>query len=612
MAMTGKRAQAGQGPQPCQACGGRMQLKIEIYDKYEQCLNCGRDRATAIRVANERKEAQRMSTGPNGHAPAVKSEENVPVVVAREDRSNSSQVHDWIRDMRWPDGVRCPDCGSGDVEERGSNSGHWDCTQCQRFFANSTMTILERVSDTNYRTWTKALALTRDRGTAITVAEIAAQCRVSTAKARELHQVINAAMRTAGVKHEDMLTVSEMADTISARSESERAGDQRAMATRLARQAQQREQDAREEKESEAATQEAQRTLKQEAEDRAVMENDHENGTANPDHDADGCEEREREKTTITSETVTVEEPELPSENAPADAAASGNHQGDEITSGVDDTEEGTRSLEAMRWPNGLYCPRCGSERIKGAPPSTRQAHRCAECKLLFSVKSRSLMAQSRASDGAWAEAIRVVMASSGGITGTKLNESLGCGAGACRDMISRIKEGAAMLEQGGNKDGTVEALLNVGDPKTGERAAERRKEASAPARAKRAAKVEKTTSTSDDAGDKSTQNTAAQAKGRDEELTGPHAIAEMQQIVERLERLEQRVEQHNREAGIEALLREILQELRVRTVPAGPDQRETCPNCRSDQTSPVGHNARQCQTCRCTWATRPEVQDTA
>ena len=53
-----------------------------------------------------------------------------------------------VRDMRWPEGVKCPHCGSGEINKRGfhSEQAHrqrYECQKCARQFDDLTGTIFE-------------------------------------------------------------------------------------------------------------------------------------------------------------------------------------------------------------------------------------------------------------------------------------------------------------------------------------------------------------------------------------------------------------------------------------------------------------------------------------
>jgi transposase-like protein len=53
-----------------------------------------------------------------------------------------------VRDIGWPEGVRCPHCGSGQITKRGRDEQQKDrqryaCSACQRQFDDLTGTVFE-------------------------------------------------------------------------------------------------------------------------------------------------------------------------------------------------------------------------------------------------------------------------------------------------------------------------------------------------------------------------------------------------------------------------------------------------------------------------------------
>jgi transposase-like protein len=53
-----------------------------------------------------------------------------------------------VRELRWPDGVKCPHCGSGEVKRRGfhnqqADRQRYECQTCDRQFDDLTGTIFE-------------------------------------------------------------------------------------------------------------------------------------------------------------------------------------------------------------------------------------------------------------------------------------------------------------------------------------------------------------------------------------------------------------------------------------------------------------------------------------
>jgi transposase-like protein len=53
-----------------------------------------------------------------------------------------------VRELRWPDGVKCPHCGSGEIKKRGfhnqqADRQRYECQTCDRQFDDLTGTIFE-------------------------------------------------------------------------------------------------------------------------------------------------------------------------------------------------------------------------------------------------------------------------------------------------------------------------------------------------------------------------------------------------------------------------------------------------------------------------------------
>lgn len=61
--------------------------------------------------------------------------------------------------------------------------------------------------------------------------------------------------------------------------------------------------------------------------------------------------------------------------------------------------------LTAHRWPEGVQCPVCRSERVAKAKNRLPLPYRCKDCRTQFSVKSHSAMQGSRLPCSAWAQA---------------------------------------------------------------------------------------------------------------------------------------------------------------------------------------------------------------
>ncbi len=65
----------------------------------------------------------------------------------------------WFMDVRWPDGVRCPKCGSHNIQERPTRKPQpYRCRSCRKDFSLKTGTLMQG-SPLGYRVWVLALFL---------------------------------------------------------------------------------------------------------------------------------------------------------------------------------------------------------------------------------------------------------------------------------------------------------------------------------------------------------------------------------------------------------------------------------------------------------------------
>ena len=69
-------------------------------------------------------------------------------------------------------------------------------------------------------------------------------------------------------------------------------------------------------------------------------------------------------------------------------------------------TEESAREwIEARVWPDGRYCPQCGSTRTHEAGHN-HMPYRCSDCRSYFSVKAATVMRKSHIPLRKWVFAI--------------------------------------------------------------------------------------------------------------------------------------------------------------------------------------------------------------
>jgi transposase-like protein len=111
--------------------------------------------------------------------------------------------------------------------------------------------------------------------------------------------------------------------------------------------------------------------------------------------------------------------------------------------------------MVAMRWPNGVCCPACGSIAVKLI--STRWVRVCNDCKKQFSTKVGSIFEDSALPLSKWLTAIWLLAGAKNGISSCELARALGITQKSAWFVLHRIRE--AMTTGTFEKfKGTVEA----------------------------------------------------------------------------------------------------------------------------------------------------------
>ena len=78
-----------------------------------------------------------------------------------------------------------------------------------------------------------------------------------------------------------------------------------------------------------------------------------------------------------------------------------------------------------MRWKDGVQCPKCGSNNIQVRASRKPQPYRCRSCRKDFSVKTDSIMHNSKLGLQVWAVAIFVLTTNLKGVSSMKLHRDL-------------------------------------------------------------------------------------------------------------------------------------------------------------------------------------------
>ena len=87
--------------------------------------------------------------------------------------------------------------------------------------------------------------------------------------------------------------------------------------------------------------------------------------------------------------------------------------------------EGGSRAyLEELRWPDGVSCPRCDSDRVGYL--EERRKHYCRDCAYQFRVTAGTVLHDTHVPAADWLTAVGLILDSPRGFPATRLQEILG------------------------------------------------------------------------------------------------------------------------------------------------------------------------------------------
>ena len=105
-------------------------------------------------------------------------------------------------------------------------------------------------------------------------------------------------------------------------------------------------------------------------------------------------------------------------------------------------TEDAARNWFGQQiWPNGRYCPHCGSTETFENPASESRPYRCKACGQHFSVRIGTVMERSKISLQKWAIAIYMHLTSLKGVSSMKLHRDIGVTQKTAWFMLQRIRK---------------------------------------------------------------------------------------------------------------------------------------------------------------------------
>ena len=107
------------------------------------------------------------------------------------------------------------------------------------------------------------------------------------------------------------------------------------------------------------------------------------------------------------------------------------------------DEEKARAWIAEQRWPDGPYCPHCGSVDVQSNIKHKTMTHRCRDCegKPMFSLKTGTVMEGSNLKYRAWEVGIYLFTTNIKGISSMKLHRELGIGQKAAWFMLHRLRK---------------------------------------------------------------------------------------------------------------------------------------------------------------------------
>ena len=105
------------------------------------------------------------------------------------------------------------------------------------------------------------------------------------------------------------------------------------------------------------------------------------------------------------------------------------------------DDESAETWFEAQRWPEGRFCPDCGSTNTVAVKDRNPMPYRCKDCRNHFSVRKGTVMQSSKLGLQKWAIALYLTTTGLKGTASMKVYRELGMRQATAWHMMHRIRE---------------------------------------------------------------------------------------------------------------------------------------------------------------------------
>src|SRR5687768_10123722 len=113
--------------------------------------------------------------------------------------------------------------------------------------------------------------------------------------------------------------------------------------------------------------------------------------------------------------------------------------------------------MVSRRWPNGVFCPRCGSDSVYYTASAKRWECKTKHPQRTFTLKTGTIFEDSALGLDKWLPCVWIIANAKNGVSSHEIARSLGVTQKTAWFMLQRIR--LALQSDGGGKfDGTIEA----------------------------------------------------------------------------------------------------------------------------------------------------------
>nr|VFK58440.1 MAG: Transposase [Candidatus Kentron sp. TUN]VFK60308.1 MAG: Transposase [Candidatus Kentron sp. TUN]VFK67332.1 MAG: Transposase [Candidatus Kentron sp. TUN] len=119
---------------------------------------------------------------------------SLSIIEVMETFPNDDVAEKWFIQIRWPNGIVCPICGSHNIAERKTKKRSWRCRDCRKDFSTKTATLMQG-SNLGFRIWALAIHLLTTHIKGVASTQIASDLNITQKSAWHLSMRIRETYR---------------------------------------------------------------------------------------------------------------------------------------------------------------------------------------------------------------------------------------------------------------------------------------------------------------------------------------------------------------------------------------------------------------------------------